>query len=211
MRGQSTVQVRRIERAGSWPLPSRTVRCDDEPRRPHGRSSCAMKPEFTGQVILRPTFAPRPGISHVLFDFDGTLVADPPGLARGDGADVHRGASRVAGRDRGRSRPPGLRGHHASQRQADHLPDDPARRANPRARRRGQGTALVQARIPPPARPPDQGPLERAAAGNHPGRRPAGPRGSPLAGEPQRAAACRSTWPAAPTRSSSSKRPSCWA
>jgi phosphoglycolate phosphatase len=32
-----------------------------------------MKLEFTGQVILRPTFAPRPGISHVLFDFDGTL------------------------------------------------------------------------------------------------------------------------------------------
>ncbi|MGB0069724.1 MAG: HAD family hydrolase [Isosphaeraceae bacterium] len=32
-----------------------------------------MKPEFTGQVILRPMFAPRPGISHVLFDFDGTL------------------------------------------------------------------------------------------------------------------------------------------
>ena len=32
-----------------------------------------MKPEFTGQVILRPTFAPRPDISHVLFDFDGTL------------------------------------------------------------------------------------------------------------------------------------------
>src|SRR5208337_2053865 len=73
MRGQLTVQVRRIERAGSWPLPSRTVRRNDEPRRPHGGSSCAMKPEFTGQVILRPTFAPRPGISHVLFDFDGTL------------------------------------------------------------------------------------------------------------------------------------------
>jgi len=32
-----------------------------------------MKPEFAGQVILRPSFAPRPGISHVLFDFDGTL------------------------------------------------------------------------------------------------------------------------------------------
>ena len=32
-----------------------------------------MEPEFTGQVILRPTFAPRPGISRVLFDFDGTL------------------------------------------------------------------------------------------------------------------------------------------
>jgi phosphoglycolate phosphatase-like HAD superfamily hydrolase len=32
-----------------------------------------MKPEFTGQVLFQPTFAPRPGISHVLFDFDGTL------------------------------------------------------------------------------------------------------------------------------------------
>jgi phosphoglycolate phosphatase-like HAD superfamily hydrolase len=32
-----------------------------------------MKPEFCGEVILRPSFAPRPGISHVLFDFDGTL------------------------------------------------------------------------------------------------------------------------------------------
>jgi phosphoglycolate phosphatase-like HAD superfamily hydrolase len=32
-----------------------------------------MKPEFGGQVILSPSFAPRPGISHVLFDFDGTL------------------------------------------------------------------------------------------------------------------------------------------
>jgi len=32
-----------------------------------------MKPEFAGQVMLRPSFAPRPGISHVLFDFDGTL------------------------------------------------------------------------------------------------------------------------------------------
>ena len=28
---------------------------------------------FTGAVEFRPTFAPRPGISHVLFDFDGTL------------------------------------------------------------------------------------------------------------------------------------------
>jgi phosphoglycolate phosphatase len=32
-----------------------------------------MKSEFTGQVILHASFAPRPGISHVLFDFDGTL------------------------------------------------------------------------------------------------------------------------------------------
>lgn len=28
---------------------------------------------FTGTVLLSDTFAPRPGISHVLFDFDGTL------------------------------------------------------------------------------------------------------------------------------------------
>src|SRR3974390_2771477 len=32
-----------------------------------------MKTKFTGEVILRPAFAPRPGISDVLFDFDGTL------------------------------------------------------------------------------------------------------------------------------------------
>lgn len=28
---------------------------------------------FTGKVILQPSFAPRPEITHVLFDFDGTL------------------------------------------------------------------------------------------------------------------------------------------
>ena len=28
---------------------------------------------FTGLVEFSPEFAPRPGISHVLFDFDGTL------------------------------------------------------------------------------------------------------------------------------------------
>lgn len=30
-------------------------------------------PAFTGQVELRPTFVPRPQITHVVFDFDGTL------------------------------------------------------------------------------------------------------------------------------------------
>lgn len=30
-------------------------------------------PPFTGDVELRPTFAPRPNITHVIFDFDGTL------------------------------------------------------------------------------------------------------------------------------------------
>lgn len=33
-----------------------------------------MTPEgFTGELIVRPDFAPRPAIAHVLFDFDGTL------------------------------------------------------------------------------------------------------------------------------------------
>ncbi|QEH34470.1 haloacid dehalogenase-like hydrolase [Aquisphaera giovannonii] len=31
------------------------------------------KAGFAGEVIFRPSFAARPGISHVLFDFDGTL------------------------------------------------------------------------------------------------------------------------------------------
>ncbi|WP_165065083.1 HAD family hydrolase [Paludisphaera rhizosphaerae] len=30
-------------------------------------------PSFAGDVILQPSFAPRPGTSRVLFDFDGTL------------------------------------------------------------------------------------------------------------------------------------------
>src|SRR4051812_16504782 len=29
--------------------------------------------EFQGHVEFAPQFAPRPGLSHVLFDFDGTL------------------------------------------------------------------------------------------------------------------------------------------
>jgi len=30
-------------------------------------------PKFTGDAEVRPTLAPRPGITHVVFDFDGTL------------------------------------------------------------------------------------------------------------------------------------------
>src|SRR5437764_15119004 len=30
-------------------------------------------PRFTGEVEFTERFAPRPGVSHVLFDFDGTL------------------------------------------------------------------------------------------------------------------------------------------
>ena len=30
-------------------------------------------PAFSGEVILQPSFAPRPNITHVVFDFDGTL------------------------------------------------------------------------------------------------------------------------------------------
>jgi phosphoglycolate phosphatase-like HAD superfamily hydrolase len=36
------------------------------------RASPAI-PTFSGEVIIRPSFAPRPEISHVVFDFDGTL------------------------------------------------------------------------------------------------------------------------------------------
>jgi phosphoglycolate phosphatase-like HAD superfamily hydrolase len=32
-----------------------------------------MIEDFTGTVILHPPFAPRPGATHVVFDFDGTL------------------------------------------------------------------------------------------------------------------------------------------
>jgi phosphoglycolate phosphatase-like HAD superfamily hydrolase len=32
-----------------------------------------MTEGFQGEVILRPSFAPRPGVTHVVFDFDGTL------------------------------------------------------------------------------------------------------------------------------------------
>jgi len=36
-------------------------------------SAARPLPQFTGDVELRPTFAPRPQITHVVFDFDGTL------------------------------------------------------------------------------------------------------------------------------------------
>jgi len=33
----------------------------------------SARPAFSGHVEFAPGFAPRPGISHALFDFDGTL------------------------------------------------------------------------------------------------------------------------------------------
>ncbi|HSI11642.1 MAG TPA: HAD family hydrolase [Chthoniobacter sp.] len=36
-------------------------------------ASARPLPTFTGEVELRPTFVPRPQITHVVFDFDGTL------------------------------------------------------------------------------------------------------------------------------------------
>lgn len=35
--------------------------------------SAPALPQFVGDVELRPSFVPRPGITHVVFDFDGTL------------------------------------------------------------------------------------------------------------------------------------------
>ena len=36
-------------------------------------ASARPLPKFTGEVDLRSSFEPRPGISHIVFDFDGTL------------------------------------------------------------------------------------------------------------------------------------------
>ena len=36
-------------------------------------ASMGTPPRFTGAVEVSPAFAPRPRITHVLFDFDGTL------------------------------------------------------------------------------------------------------------------------------------------
>ena len=145
-----------------------------------------MKPEFTGQVILRPTFAPRPGISHVLFDFDGTLSLIRQGWPEVMVPMFTEVLPALPGEteaDRGRLAFEDIMRLNGKQTiyQMMQLAD-----ADPRAGRRGQGTALVQARIPPPARPPDQGPDRRAAAGDDPGRRLARSWGSSLAGEPQR-------------------------
>ena len=129
-----------------------------------------MSFEFTGDVILRPSFAPRPGISHVLFDFDGTLSLIRQGWPEVMVPMFTEVLPAPARRDRGGSPSPGLRGHHAAQRQADHLPDDPACRADPRAGRPARGAALVQARIPAAARPPDRRPGDRTPQGDDPAR-----------------------------------------
>ena len=40
---------------------------------PRFDSHAPSLPAFTGEVETRPTFLPRPAITHVVFDFDGTL------------------------------------------------------------------------------------------------------------------------------------------
>ena len=40
----------------------------------------ASSAEFTGLVEFTPRFAPRGQISHVLFDFDGTLADSYPAI-----------------------------------------------------------------------------------------------------------------------------------
>ena len=162
------------------------------------RSSCSRR------------FAPRPGISHVLFDFDGTLSLIRQGWPEVMVPMFVEMLPPLPGETERRPAAAGLRRHHAAQRQADDLPDDPAGRADPRARRRAAGTALVQARVPAPAGRADRRP-RRGPAQRH-DRSPTtcwstarGRCWSSLRG-----AGCRSTWPAAPTSRSSSRRPSCW-
>ena len=113
-----------------------------------------MRTEFTGAIIFQPSFAPRPGISHVLFDFDGTLslirqgwpeVMVPmftevlPALPGETEADRRRLAFEDIMR---------LNGKQTIYQMMQLC------RADSRARRRAARAALVQARIPPPARSP---------------------------------------------------------
>ena len=159
-----------------------------------------MKPEFTGEVILRPSFAPRPGISHVLFDFDGTLslirqgwpevmvpmfveVLPPP--ARRDRRPT---AAQLVFDDIMR-----LNGKQTIY-QMIQLADRVRERGGEPAR-----AALVQARIPPAARRAHRRPHRRP---RQPGR--SAPTSCSSTGRGRcwstcAAAACPSTWPAAPT------------
>ena len=121
-------------------------------------------PEFTGAIIFQPSFAPRPGISHVLFDFDGTLslirqgwpeVMVPmftevlPALPGETEADRRRLAFEDIMR---------LNGKQTIYQMIQLC------RADPRARRRAARAALVQARIPPPARSPHRRPASTDCA-----------------------------------------------
>ena len=130
------------------------------------QSAANQDRRFAGLVEFSPGFRPRPEISHVLFDFDGTLslirqgwpevmvpmfVEMLPRLAGETDADLRRLAYDDIMRLNGKQ---------------TIYPDDPAGRADSPTRRQPAGAAVVQARVPPPARPADRRP-HRGAAERH--------------------------------------------
>ena len=169
-----------------------------------------IRPEFTGEVILRPSFAPRPGISHVLFDFDGTLSLIRQGWPEVMVPMFAEVLPRRARRDRGR--PPqmafedimrlnGKQTIYQMIQLADRIrerggePREPLWYKHEYLRRLDERIGDRTRRAAPAARStPDELLVHGATA---------------AAGAPAASAACRSTWPAAPTRSPSSRRPSC--
>ena len=159
-------------------------------------------------VELPAPLEPRPEISHVLFDFDGTIS-----LIRQGWPDVMvpmfvEALPRRPGETDDDIRRMVRRRHHAVERQADHLPDDPARREDPRARRPAGRPARLQTRIPAAAR-------TRTSAAARP-RSPAAPlRPTPCSSTRSGPCSstcspsdCRSISPAAPISPRSSARPS---
>ena len=169
-----------------------------------------MEPEFTGQVILRPTFAPRAGISHVLFDFDGDAVADPSGLARGDGADVHEVLPALPGEtdaDRGRLAFEDIMRRNGKQ-TIYQMCNSPRGSASWAARPRNRSGTSTNT---------SAGSTFGSRTGSTGcGRGRSRPTTCSFMGlvacwRTSKIADCRSTWPAEPTRSLSSKRQSCWA
>ena len=90
---------------------------------------------------------PRPEISHVLFDFDGTLSLIRQGWPEVMVPMFVEALPRLPGETDEQAARLVLDDIMRLQRQADDLPDDPARRADPGTRGRASRAALVQARI----------------------------------------------------------------
>ena len=87
-------------------------------------------PPFKGRVEFSGSFRGRSQISHVLFDFDGTLSLIREGWPEVMVPMFVEMLPRLPGETEAERRQLALRRHHAAQRQADDLPDDPARRAH---------------------------------------------------------------------------------
>ena len=153
--------------------------------------------------------APRPEISHVLFDFDGTLSLIRQGWPEVMVPMFVEALPRLPGETEDDVRAAGARRHHAAQRQADDLSDDPARRADPRARRpsptsrSGTSTSTCggwkRTSAPAPPGSPSGAIRPTSCWSTAPGR----------CWSTCATAAFRSTWPAAPTNPPSSARPNC--